>query len=389
MGHLLRIKIRMICFNYCLGFTKMLICLREVVFILTLCVYLGCGCSFSPVNTPAFSDDPDVKRIDPNNGPFVIELEQAAAQDGNTPETIHVIKWKKTRISGNLKQDRTLSAKYRDFNFRMFSHPAIEVEMPGGQKYTALLDSGYSGVVYVNDLVVRRSNLAVFPLGEHSDTGCAQGFCDIPSMKIGTVAIENPRGWYEQRHWQLKVLGVPIYRHELVLIGLDMMSKFSYILFDNTKRKATFSPYDEFEPVDSSQWIDIPFVLEKIKDSSRLMVNISLGGHNVHVEFDTCGGKTGLILRQDTWKRVAESVQARGGRKTLSLSFQYGWHWPRQYVLPELQIGRLNLKNVKVDILPADEEFIQDFEGLITLDCFKKTALVLDFKKNLLWIRKF
>ena len=357
--------------------------------ILTLCACLGSGCSYGPVNTPAFSDDSDVKRIDPNNGPFVIELEQAAAQDGNEPETIHVIKWKKTRISGNLEQDRTLSTKYRDFYFRMFSHPAIEVEMPGAQKYTALLDTGYPGVVYVNDLVVRRGNLAVFPLGNHSDTGCAQGFCNIPSMKIGTVAVENPRCWYEQRHWQLKVLGVPLYRHKLVLIGLNMMSKFSYVLFDNRKRSVTFSPFDEFESVDSSLWLSIPFALEKVKGELRLMVDISLGGHDVNVEFDTCGGKPGLILRQDTWQRVAGSVQARGGGKTLHPSFQYGWHSPRRYVLPEFQIGRLNLKNTKVDVLPADDEFMQDFEGMITFDCFKETVVVLDFKKKLLWIKKF
>jgi hypothetical protein len=354
-----------------------------------LCVCLGCACSYGPVNTPAFSDDPDIKRIDPNNGPFVIELEQRTAQDGNEPETIRVLKWKTTRIIGNLTQGRTISAKYRDFYFRMFSYPAVEVEMQGGKKYTALLDTGYSGAVYVNDLVVRRSNLAVFPLGEHSDTGCAQGVCDIPLMKIGTVAVENPPCWYEQRHWQLQVLGVPLYRHKTVLIGLDMMSKFSYVLFDNTKRCVTFSPHDEFETDDPSQWVGIPFVLEQVKGALRLMVDISLGGHDAHVEFDTGGGKPGLMLREDTWQRIAGSVQARGGGKAPHSSFQYGWHWCRQYVLPELQIGQLNLKNTKVNVLPADDEFAQDFEGIITFDSFRETAVVLDFKKNLLWIKKF
>jgi len=376
-------------FQFLLGFPQIPINFRHVVLIFTFCVCFGYGCSYGPVNTPPFSEDSDVKRIDPNNGPFVIELEQTAAQDGNEPETIHVIKWKKTRISGNLKQDRTFSTKYRDFYFHMFSHPTVEVEMPGGQKYTALLDSGYPGVVYVNDLVVRQSNLAVFPLGENSETGCAQGFCDIPSMKIGTVTVENPRGWYEQRQWQFKVLGVPLYRHKLVLIGLNMMSKFSYVLFDNTKRRVTFSPYDEFECMDSSQWVEIPFVLEQFKGESRLMVDISLGGHDAHVEFDTCGGKPGLMLRQDTWQRVSESVRARGVGKVLHSSFQFGWHWSRRYVLPELQIGRLNLKNTKVNVLSADDELIQDFDGIITFDYFKETVVVLDFKKNLLWIRKF
>jgi hypothetical protein len=168
-----------------------------------------------------------------------------------------------------------------------------------------------------------------------------------------------------------------------------MMSKFSYVLFDNNNRHVTFSPFNEFETSDPSQWVDIPFVLEQVNGESRLMVNISLGGHDAHVEFDTCGGKPGLILRQDTWQRVAASVQARGGRKTLHPSFQFGWHRSRRYVLPELQIGRLNLKDTKVNVLSADDKFIQNFEGIITFDSFKETVVVLDFKKNLLWIKKF
>jgi hypothetical protein len=384
-----RIKTRMSCSDCRLAFARMLIRLRDAVSILTLCVCLVCACSYEPANTPAFSDNSDAKRIDPNNGPFVIELQQAEAQDGNEPEPTHLIKWKQTRVTGSLAQDRSLSVKYKAYYFHMFSQPAVEVEMPGGQKCTALLDSGYPGAVYVNDLIVRRSDLAVFPLGEHPDTGCAQGFCEIPSIIIGTVTVENPPCWYEQRHWQLKVLGVPLYRHETLLIGLNMMSKFSYVLFDNMKRRVTFSPHDEFEAVAPSEWVGIPFVLERVQGASRLMVDISMGGHDARVEFDTCGGKPGLILRQDTWQRAAQSVQARARGKALDPSFQFGWRWSRRYVLPELQIGRLNLKNTKVNVLPADDKLMRNLEGIITLDCFKKTAAVLDFKKNLLWIKKF
>ncbi len=362
--------------------------LRRLFAVLGACIALAGGCAYGPFNTSSVFDDPGVERIDPNNGPFVIELEQKAAEDGNEPETIRVIKWKPTRVAGSLAGDRGLSVKYKAHYFSLFSQPAVEVEMPGGHRCTALLDTGYSGSLLVSDLTVRRSNLAVFPLGEHSDTGCGRGLCEMPALRIGAITIENPPCRYEQRHWQLRVLGVPIYRHKTVLIGLGMISKFSHVLFDNANRQVRFNPHDKFTPDETSRWVRVPFVIEQVEGELRMMVDVSLGGNAVRVEFDTGGARPGLILRNDVWKRVAADVNARGGGRKLHPSYQYGWHWCRRYTLPELQLGKLTLENTKVDVLAAESEFGQDFEGIITLDCFRKTAIALDFKQNVLWIRK-
>ena len=361
--------------------------LRHLFVALAACSVLSGGCSYGPVNTASVLTDRGVERIDPKDGPFVIETVHRAGDDGNEPEEIGAIRWKKTRVGGSLSRDRGLWLKYKPWYFHLFSQPAVEVEMPGGHRCTALLDTGCTRAVYVSDLVVRQSDLAVFPMGEHSDTGCGQGYCHIPAMRLGTVTVENPPCWYEQRHWQLRVLGVPLYRHKTMLIGMGMISKFSHVLFDNANRRVRFSPHDRFEPGESSRWVRVPFLIERDNGGPRMMVDLSLGGHEVRAEFDTCGAKPGLILRSDVWDRVADSVNARGGRKALLPSYQDGWYWCRRYRLRELQMGDLVLENMKVDVLPAESEFGQDFEGLLTLDAFRKTAVVLDFAQNVLWIR--
>ncbi len=362
--------------------------LRYLSFVLATSILVGGGCSYGPVNSGSVLRDRGVERIDPNDGPFVIESVEKAGADGNEPEEIRVVKWKKTRVTGSLLRDRGLWLKYQWWYFNRFSQPAVEVEMPGGHRCTAMLDTGFSGAVYVNDLVVRQSDLAVFPMGAHSDTGCGQGYCEIEGMKIGTVTVENPPCWYEQRHWQLRVLGVPLYRHKTVLIGMGMIGKFSHVLFDNANRRARLSPHEQFEPNEPSRWVRIPFVVERENGGLRMMVDISLGGHNIHVEFDTCGAKPGLILRDDVWQRVSGSVDVRGGGKALHPSYQFGWHWCRRYTLPELQMGELALERTKVDVLPAGSKFGKEFEGILTLDAFRETAVVLDFKRSVIWIRK-
>ncbi len=362
--------------------------LRRLFVVLGACAVLTGGCSYGPVNSSSVLRDRGVVRIDPNDGPFVVEVVEKVGEDGNEPEEMRVIEWKETRVTGSLSRDRSLWLKYKPYYFYMFSQPAVEVEMPGGHRCTGLLDTGYGGSVYVTDLTVRQSDLAVFPMGEHSDTGCGQGLCEIPAMRIGTVTVENPPCWYEQRHWQLRVLGVPLYRHKTVLIGMGMISKFSHVLFDNVHRRVRFSREDQFEPDDPSRWARVPFVLERENGGLRMMVDISLGGQEVHVEFDTCGAKPGLILRDDMWDRVSGSVDARGGGKTLHPSYQFGWHWCRRYTLEEIQTGELTLEKTKVDVLPAGSEFGREFEGILTLDAFRKTTVVLDFRQNVIWVRK-
>jgi len=369
--------------------------LRFSLSVLALCICLGCGCSLGPVNTPAFSADSGVRFIDPNNAPFVIE--QSEQLDPNTGQMrkVRSTSWKAIGINPNLKDSRTFSVKYDSLRFRLSGHVVVPVTMPGGRTYPAMLDTGCGDPfwVSVNDAVVQDCDLAVFPGGENPETGCFGGLCEIPSMKLAQVTVTNPLGAYLHRQWQFRVLGVPLYRNRHVVIGTGLMRAFSYILFDNVKQNVVFSLKDTFEPDDSSQWVNHPFVLEKVGDRRYMMIDISLADSTVHVIFDTGGGnQSDLVLREAVWRRLKDCMATRGASTARNLTYLYGWLPCRRYILPKLRIGRMVLNNAKVDVLPENSpllQVLQDSEGIISLYCFRKTTVVLDFKQNLLWFKRF
>ena len=364
--------------------------LRLSLFCLAILIFPMCGCSYRPVNTPDLRNDSRIRLIDPNtnNAPFVIE--QSEVSDPNTDKTqvVSSLEWKPVGISPIRKNDRTFSAKYESLGFHLFSNVIIPVKMPSGQTYPAVLDTGCAFQVYINDAVAKDCGLAVFPGGKYPETGSLYGLCEIPSMEFARIRIMNPMCYYDQREWQFKVLGVPLYRRKNVLIGLDLMRAFAYILFENVKQEVVFGLHDVFKPDDPSQWVSHPFVLEKIRDERRMMIDISLNGSTIHVQFDTGGSKPGLILTDTAWRRLKDSVEGRG-KAAMHQSYQYGWLPCHRFVLPEVHIGQITLRDTKVDVLPDDSPLAKDFDGILSLDYFKKTSVVLDFKQNLIWINKF
>jgi hypothetical protein len=365
-------------------------CLRVSSFTLMALACLGGGCRYAPVNTPDFSHDPSIKRIDPNNGPFVQQLVQERDPETGQIETLHKIQWKPTRITPDLRESRTVAVKTNAFDFWMSGHVQIPVRIRNGREYSAVMDTGCGFYLHISDAVVRDNHLAVHPLGVNTRTGCAQGLCEIPRLDIGDIAIENLPAWYVQRQWQLRILGLPVYRRRTVLIGLELMRSFSYILFDNPEREVVFSPHDAFEPHDPAEWVTVPFTWEGTQGGLdlRMMVEISLAGVPTRLSFDTGGGKAGLILSEEAWQAAADRLGARGGHKGKIQTHQHGRLPCRRFVVPELPVGDLLLHDKEVFVLPSASPFVPKGSGILGLAYFKQTCIVLDFRNSRLWIRK-
>jgi hypothetical protein len=340
-----------------------------------------------PVNTPAFSDESHIRRIDPNNGPFTIMQIRRVDPNAHQGETVRQIKWKPSQTRFSSGRDRPFSIKYDTLQFCLTSRVLIPIELPGGKR-SAIVDTGFGGHVYMNDAMVESCDLAVFPLHANPETGSAVGLCEIPSLSIGPMTTFNPPCVYDQMQWQFRVLGVPLYRHRIVLLGLDFMRLFTYVHFNNVRHEIMFSPHDPFEPSDASNWVRLPFTLERIDDNLRMMVNLPFGDSKVHVEFDTGGAKPGLTLRESAWQRVAPSLHARDWGPGHYPTYQYGPFPCRKYTIPRLSIGRIALKHAAVDALPDDSPLMRDVDGILSLDYFKNTTAVLDFKKSQIWIKQ-
>ncbi len=353
--------------------------------VLTGCLFFVCGCSLGPVNTSPFSSDPAIRPIDPNDAPFkIIEIHAPDPNTGHTRLT-RAVQWGEAEVRPTLDGPRTFATKYRDLDFRLFSRVSARIQLGDRHKYWALMDTGCPMALYVNDAVVRDCGLVVFPLGEHTETGCPVGICEVPALRIGQATVTNPPCWYEQRQWEFRVFGRPLYRDRTVLLGLRFIRVFPYVLFDNAGREAVFGLYDAFEPNDPSEWVSLPFVLEDVGGGPRMMVDIFVGERKTHVEFDTGGAKPGLILRENVWRELGGAAGTPGRHA----SYQFGWLACRRVVVPELRVGPLTLQDRKADVLAHDSPLMESFEGILSLDYFKRTTVVLDFRKNLIWIRRF
>lgn len=361
---------------------------RRSLLALAACVCLTGGCTVAPVNTPAFSEKSGVRWIDPNDGPFVIESTQDLDPDTGRIETSRRTRWKPTPITPNLLKERTVAVNANAFSFWFSNKVLVPVRMPNGRQYSAVMDTGYASYVYLNDAVVRDNDLAIYPLGTNPRTNCAQGLCAIPTLNIGDIAMENVPAWYEQRQWQLRILGIPLYRQRTLLIGLELMRPFSYILFDTPGRRIVFSPLEPFQPRNADEWVTVPFALEEIDGTLRMIIPISVAGVSMRVHFDTGGGREGLTLSESLWQRVTDPLVADGRRRGKTLSYQYGSLPCRRYVVPEFFIGDIVLRDKEVVVLPENSPLLPQGSGILGLAYFKKTTVVLDFKSSRIWIRR-
>ncbi len=351
------------------------------------CAWLAGGCSLGPVNAPAFSDDSAIRRIDPNNGPFTAREIERTDPNTQQAERFRQINWKTPRVSYDAGTPQPFSIKYDPWQFRLTGRVFVPIDISGCRR-SAIVDTGFSGHVYMNDLMVESCQLAVFPLGMNPATGSAIGLCNIPALRLGPVVVAHPPCMYEQMQWQFRVLGLPLYRQKTILLGLDLLRPFSHVLFDNTRHTIVFDPRGAFEPDTPSDWLRLPFAMEKVDGNLRMMMDFPIGREKVHVEFDTGGARPGLTVRAAAWQRIASAVHTRATGAGHCQSYQFGPLRCRKYTLPALPLGRLAVKDAAVDVLPDNTPLLKGMDGILSLDYFRTTQVVMDFRNKLLWIKQ-
>jgi hypothetical protein len=94
--------------------------------------------------------------------------------------------------------------------------------------------------------MIESCDLALFPMNTNPTAGSAIGLCDIPSLKLGPMVVANPPCMYEQMQWQFRVLGIPLCRYKILLLGLDFLCLFSNVRFDNVRHEVLFDPNGVF-----------------------------------------------------------------------------------------------------------------------------------------------
>ena len=310
---------------------------------------------------------PGVRLMDPNHVIFEI-----ISQETNRVN----VKWDKTEIH---HQGRC-RVKMRE------NSPNVQVlaEVNDGKIYPVVIDSGATKYLAVTDSLVLDAGLEIYPIYELGKN--IGGLCHLEKLKIGTLTIVNPACEYWLAHYERRVLGHTIWKEKKLNLGLNLMKEFSYILFDNVTREVEFATNNSFNPQDSNKWHQYPISIEHDeKQYARLMVDIPLVEQTQRIEFDT-GAAPGLILTESIWAKFSSDLQIRHQEKDRLATPLSGWLPCRKITVEQLALGNISINNARIYVIADDNPFGQD-ELTLGIGFFKETVIVLDFERNLLWVR--
>lgn len=342
---------------------------------LTLVCLFGGGCSVRLVSEENLKDNPNVRLIESDERAVVLKFEK----DGER-KIISVI-----YTGRSVELEKPCRVRYEGFYWDFLDLIAVPARLPNGKIYTAWIDTGYGGSVMTNGITIIENDLAICPLGQNLRKEFV-GICHLPRLEIGQAIIINPPCKYLQIHWQWDVLGLHLWKQKGVVVGLKLLRRFSYVSFDNINKEMELSLEEPFEPKQANKWQSYPLKIEKDESGdSRLMVDIPVGGENLHIMFDTCG-RYGMVVGPELCKKIS----AKGGkvkvRKSRLATGFLGWVECRRAKVAQLDVAGTEIKNAEVIILDKDSPYLAG-EGYISMKYFEKSVVVLDFERNLMWIK--
>jgi hypothetical protein len=264
---------------------------------------------------------------------------------------------------------------------------AVEGTLDTGRTYPVVLDTGASVGLFVNDLHVVENKLAIRPLGHSRNGSVGWGVCRVPALHLGRVVLQDPPCFYREQHTELRLLGIPLARDKAIIAGLGVLRQFSYIAFDSVSREVEFSVEKVFKPEQPSCWANYSFVIdEDLVGNAFLLVTIPIAGHETQVQLDTGSGR-GLAISEDLWKTLAEKIGRTPLTKGRDLYPYIGLLPCRRGVIPKLSVGNRIVKDAMISIFPDDSPLMDRYSGLLGMQLFQDTVVVLDFKHNLMWVK--
>ncbi|HEW79341.1 MAG TPA: hypothetical protein ENH34_05185 [Phycisphaerales bacterium] len=352
---------------------------NQSVILLGLFLCLQAGCSVYPIRMVVVNDNDlegkaDISLTAPNDEPYSIE----GANNKN---------WDyRGQINRGTQQGNRSRVKYHS-SYSLSRWMVVEGRMSSGRKYPVILDTGASLALFVNDIHILENKLSIYPLKTNNDESVSWGMCRLPELSIGEVTLVNWPCFYRGQHAEVQMFGLPIARDKAVIMGLVALREFKYIVFDNVKREAEFSLEEVFKPRNSDLWTQYSFVIEEdLGGNAFLFVKIPIAGEEIELQLDTGSGR-GLAITEELWKRMRKKIRNVKLRKGRDLYPYIGWLACRRGVITELKVGGRTIKNAKISIFPNDSPLVEQCDGLLGMQFFQDTTMVLDFERNLMWVK--
>jgi hypothetical protein len=252
-------------------------------------------------------------------------------------------------------------------------------------KYDVRIDTGSPYPILVNDLHVRKNNLPVYSI-----PGTNEGLCHLPDLQIGKLTIRSAAAVYRWEHFVMLLFGLPM-NDDDILLGVPLLRKFKYVAFDDANKEVEFSTARSFLPDDRSAWSRYPFVDPNASEGQeRICLELPIQDRSMTLVFDT-GYRGTLLVGEKAWQQVEERLPGvKSDGKPLYGPLMGGKLSSRSLVVGKLRVGDEVVKNATVNVMPDDTPLLKSFkkaQGLLGMDCFKGTTIVLDFEQKVLWVK--
>lgn len=346
------------------------------------------GCSIQPVqlvieNTNNLETKPGIRLIDPNNGPYSIEV--ISRNDGSRD-----FLWE---IDSHIEQENPCRVKYHKL-YSASRFMVVEGEVAStAKKYPVVLDTGASQAVFVKDTHVLDNKLPIYPLENNrvNSNGYSLGLCHLPKLQIANVALVNWPCLYLERHIKLKLFGLSIAKDysmdDSIIVGLPALREFEYVMFDSISKEVEFSHNQPFDPGQGQLWKQYPLSIEEdFYGNAFLFVKVPIAGVETELQLDTGSGR-GLALSEELWGKIRAKVRNVKLSKGRDLYPYIGRLVCKRGVIPKLRVGSRTVENAKISIFPNNSPLVEDCQGLLGMQYFQDTVMVLDFGRNIMWVK--
>ena len=359
---------------------------KILMVLLSLCLPALSGCGFRIAATNPIQQIKQGKfqscQIDDKNCAFAVTYSNDPNSNDPNSRQAH-ISWPDYAIEPN----EPVTVSYLPLEFVFGARPLVNGKLDNGKSVSLMVDTGCNAHLMIWDSVVRSRKIPVWPF-ENKAGG--MGVCDIQELKIGGLTLRNPPCFLVSQHFQLHLMGLELWKDDVLLLGMPVLKHFKYVAFDNAAQQVTFSKNEPFAAIEPNLWAGYPFVLKNEPNSfpeSRIEMTIPLAGENTKIGFDSGGAF--LVMKETPFEILRGRLDILSEKKEKFLSIQRGSLDSRQVRVRNLTIGNNTLKRAKIVVLPDDTDYLPETEpGYLSLREFKDTTIVLDFEKNLMWIKK-
>lgn len=130
-----------------------------------------------------------------------------------------------------------------------------------------------------------------------------------------------------------------------------------------------------------------PLLIEEdLRGNAFVFVQIPIGGKKAEPQLDTGSGR-GLAISEELWEEVREGIGDVELRNNSELYPYIRRLACKRGVIGELEVGERTVKNAKISVFPSNSPLVEDCDGLLGMQYFRDTVMVLDFDGELLWVK--